>query len=243
MTTFKILTFLNLLFLSSSASANNARWKIASNRCIMWNIAHNIPHNDNIEMSGKRVSTVLRYGVDGDGAFTLTKSMVWPMLRTIPNNTHASLMKRFEWNPLDEVIVEGGSLSKDKVEQIRLDGTLVVESKIKTGNGKQLKLIREYFPSTEEPVLIENYRIINLDNTSVAIEIPVSKNIKTTDPNKGKDGAYRIELNIDDAGKFILQPGDTLSFGAHIGGYKMNQSPNRIDIALEKEKRLNLVSS
>ena len=96
---------------------------------------------------------------------------------------------------------------------------------------------------SEEPVLIENYRIINLDNTSVAIEIPVSKNIKTTDPNKGKDGAYRIELNIDDAGKFILQPGDTLSFGAHIGGYKMNQSPNRIDIALEKEKRLNLVSS
>lgn len=46
-------------------------------------------------MSGLRVSTVLRYGVDANGAFMLNRSMVWPMLRTIPNNTHASLMRRF----------------------------------------------------------------------------------------------------------------------------------------------------
>ena len=46
-------------------------------------------------MSGLKVSAVLRYGVNADGSFELNKSMIWPMLRTIPNNTHASLMRRF----------------------------------------------------------------------------------------------------------------------------------------------------
>ena len=39
------------------------------------------------------------------------------MLRTIPNNTHASLMRRYDWNPLDGVTVNGRSLQRnEKVE-------------------------------------------------------------------------------------------------------------------------------
>ena len=70
-------------------------------------------------MSGLRVSTVLRYGVDANGAFMLNRSMVWPMLRTIPNNTHASLMRRFAWNVTDMVEVNGQSLLNEKVKEAR----------------------------------------------------------------------------------------------------------------------------
>ena len=90
-----LLTFFAVCCLSATA-AN--RWVINSDGGITWKVDGNLPHEDHIEMSGLKVSTVLRYGVDEKGAFILNRSLVWPMLRTIPNNTHASLMRRFGWN-------------------------------------------------------------------------------------------------------------------------------------------------
>ena len=79
-----LLSFLWISCLSVSAAD---RWAINSAGGITWQVDERVPHEDHIEMSGLRVSTVLRYGVDANGAFMLNRSMVWPMLRTIPNNT------------------------------------------------------------------------------------------------------------------------------------------------------------
>ena len=98
-----LLSFLWISCLSVSAAA---RWAINSAGGITWLVDERVPHEDLIEMSGLRVSTVLRYGVDANGAFMLNRSMVWPMLRTIPNNTHASLMRRFAWNESKRGYVE-----------------------------------------------------------------------------------------------------------------------------------------
>lgn len=76
------------------AGAATDIWKIAERGEIVWK-TNGKPHTDHIEMSGKSVSVILRYGIDSQGQFHINKSMVWPMLRTVPNNTHASLMRRF----------------------------------------------------------------------------------------------------------------------------------------------------
>ena len=56
-----LLTFFVVCCLSATA-AN--RWVINSDGGITWNVDGNLPHEDHIEMSGLKVSTVLRYGVD-----------------------------------------------------------------------------------------------------------------------------------------------------------------------------------
>ena len=56
--------------------------------------AETLPYTDHIEMSGEQMAVVLRWGVDERRRFTAERSLVFPMLRTIPNNTHASLMHR-----------------------------------------------------------------------------------------------------------------------------------------------------
>lgn len=106
--------FLCLSLLNSDFLAAQNRWSINHDGSISWNVKDRIPHYDHIEMSGLKVSTVLRYGVNADGSFELNKSMIWPMLRTIPNNTHASLMRRFAWNATDMVSVNGQSLSGER---------------------------------------------------------------------------------------------------------------------------------
>ena len=219
------------------------RWQMQPDGSIAWNINGQLPHSDHIEMSGKQISVVLRYGVDADGTFRLSKSMVWPMLRTIPNDTHASLMRRYSWNPLDVITVNGHTLTTDeKVQSIRLKGIMTVESHIDQGRYGQWKLVRTYFPSIEQPVLVENYQIINTGKNRLSIEIPVSKTYETTDPAKGVNGSYILELATDQSGNFQLQPGDTLRFGAHIAGYAQGQPFLQVDGKSEQEMRADLVS-
>lgn len=216
----------------------SSRWKPLPDGSILWNINEQIPHSDHIEMSGKQISVVLRYGVNADGTFALNKSMVWPMLRTLPNNTHASLMRRYSWNPLDAITINGRTLTTgEKVQSIRLKGMMTVESDFNQGRYGQWKLQRTYFPSTEQPMFVENYQLINTGETTLNIEIPASQTIEKTDPSKGLNGSYTIELATDQNGYFTLQPGDTLCFGAHIAGYKQGQSPIHTDGAIEQEKR------
>lgn len=239
----KVLTTCLLLAATIFVAAGQPRWQMESDGSIAWSPQQRLPHYDHIEMSGKQVSVVLRYGVDTTGSFVLNKSMVWPMLRTLPNNTHASLMRRFDWNPLDAVTINGRSMTNEKVSQISLKGILTVESTFDQGRYGTWKLIRKYFPSTERPMLMEIYQLINQGNNELAIEIPTSKTIVSTDPAKGVNGSYSIELATDRNGSFRLSPGDTLRFSAHIAGYKQSQQPIVVNTQAELEARTNLVSS
>ena len=140
---------------SNWAQQSENRWITNEEGGITWNIDNRIPHKDHIEMSGKRISAVVSYGVNEDGSFFIKRDLVWPMLRTIPNNTHASLMHDFQQNISKKLMINGKNV-EEKVKQISLNGTIEVRSTL----GKGIELTRVLFPSTELPVFGETYQII-----------------------------------------------------------------------------------
>lgn len=76
----------------TAVAEEEPRWSILpGGQGIIWDATKGLPYEDHIEMSGEKVSCVLRWGVSSDRAFRSEKSLVFPMLRTIPNNTHASM--------------------------------------------------------------------------------------------------------------------------------------------------------
>src|SRR5579872_370663 len=85
---------LGLLCFHSPATAQS-RWKIAADGGITWDVKPGDVHQDQIEMSGKRISAIVTYGVRANGDLTLTRQLVFPGLRTLPNDTHASLSYTF----------------------------------------------------------------------------------------------------------------------------------------------------
>ena len=110
-------------------AGTQTRWEVVpDSTAIVWNVREGDSHRDHIEMSGLRISAVLRYGVGADGSFRFERSIVWPMLRTIPNNTHGSLMRRFVWDVPRMLSVNENCLQQEKVRRIVLDGTMTVES-------------------------------------------------------------------------------------------------------------------
>ncbi len=241
--------FFTILFSLSicciSLSATN-RWIINSSGGITWKIDERIPHEDHIEMSGLKVSTVLRYGVDAKGAFTLNRSIVWPLLRTIPNNTHASLMRRFAWNVVDMIEINGQSLLNEKVKEITLNGTMEVQSEFeipgKMDKGK-IELTRILFPSVSNPTFCEKYIVRNVCESSVMIEIPASSSVIETDSVKGKDGSYILVATLDGQAARQLQPGEEVVFSAFFTGYKKGESKIVMDIDQELQARRSLIAS
>lgn len=202
--------------LSLTANASQ-RWDIKSDGSIKWEVTDaSLPHSDHIEMSGEKVSAVLRYGIDKDNVFHINKSLVWPGLRTIPNNTHASLMRRFDWNPLDAVTVNGRSLTGEKVQEISLKGMLNVKSQFNNGYFGNYELIRTYLPAADKPALIEKYDIVNNGDKPLKIEIPDTKFTILTDRAAGVAGSYRIVGSVDTPATVSVAPGDTLTFHASI---------------------------
>ena len=229
------------LVCGGTLSAQN-RWSINPDGSISWNVKDRIPHYDYIEMSGLKVSTVLRYGVNADGSFELNKSMVWPMLRTIPNNTHASLMRRFAWNATDMVSVNGQSLSGEKVNKITLDGKMTVESTIGLPRNAEAELTRIIFPAVAKPAVYEKYILRNTGSSPLTVEVPESRAVINTDPEKGVDGSYKLVSEIIGAATKQLQPKEELVFYAAITGYKNGEAELKPDVEKELQERKELIA-
>lgn len=237
-----LIVFLFFFCFSLEAVVAQNRWSINPGGSISWNVKERIPHYDHIEMSGLKVSTVLRYGVNADGSFELNKSMIWPMLRTVPNNTHASLMRRFAWNATDMVSVNGQSLSAEKVRKITLDGTMTVESTVDLPRKAQVSLTRVIFPSVSNPAICEKYIIRNTGESIVSVEVPVSRSVISTDPEKGVDGSYNLVSEIIGATSKQLQPKEELIFYATISGYKIGEAEQKTDVEKELLVRKELIA-
>lgn len=235
--------FLFLLILSCiPINYAQQRWKINTDGGITWQVKKGDVHHDHIEMAGKQIAVVLRYGVDKTGAFELNKSMIWPMLRTIPNNTHGSLMRRFDWNPLDAMTINGRSI-EEQVRTITLNGTMEVISDITLGKKNSLSLKRTYLPSTESPSLIGMYEFTNTGTSEVSLEIPTGITTLSTNPKQGVAGSYSIKLLTHGTERAVtLLPGKSYTFSASISGYKPSEKEAVIDANQELLKRQALVS-
>lgn len=232
----KVALFICFVIVCSVCSYAQQRWHLNQDGGISWKIkSGDKAHSDHIEMSGLKVSTVVRYGVDDDGRFLLNRGMVWPMLRTIPNDTHASLMRKLGWNPLENVLINNAQI-KEQVRSISLDGTVEVESDLSTRQGV-VGLTRILFPSTTQPMFCEKYVLENKANKAVTVEINQVKNVITTAAEKGVNGSYRIIQALNGATYTSLQPGQSVSFYAYTAGYKQGESEETPDIERELSKR------
>ena len=215
-------------------SQDYRRWQMNQDGSISWQINNSVPHSDHIEMSGKRISCVLRYGVSADSSFHATRSLIWPMLRTIPNNTHASLTRQFAQDAFELVTVNYKPIQEEKVYSITINGTLLIKSK----GGNNLELTRQYFPSVTLPGYCEVYTIKNTSEKNCVVEIPKSNNVYYTDPAKGTEGSYAIHIDFFNGGNFNLQTNDSVSFSVFYSGVKANEQAPTVDADNEKAKRL-----
>jgi hypothetical protein len=217
-------------------------WKINERGNIVWEVdASDYGHRDHVEMSGKQVSVVLRYGINQDGSFEFSRGMVWPLLRTIPNNTHASLMRRMHWDVMKDVQINGVPFITEKVRTIELAGSLSVHSELSGKYGAELNLTREFFPGRDQPAFYEIYSLKNSGDAKVRVMIPYLTTRVQTDSEKGLDGSYEIVCKTEKVEEKTLEPGERIAFTAYTAAYNQTEQRKEVDIDEELAKREDLV--
>ena len=90
-------------------------------------------------MSGKQVSMIVHYGMDEHGELVLKRQVIWPMLRTIPNNTHASLKQDYGSDLYPEITIDGVRVQSEKPYEVTFNGMLAIKSV--TDNNLQIERV------------------------------------------------------------------------------------------------------
>lgn len=240
---FLLLTLISIVF---STSAQN-RWTIDDNGGIAWTIeSAQIPHYDHIEMSGQYISSVIRWGVNADQSFYEERSLVFPMLRTIPNNTHASLMHRVATDVPSLLSINGKTLKNERVQNVTIHGyveTTSIFTLSNHSNGDDIELTRILFPSYDKAVFCEIYQVKNLTDRDITIYVPGFSQQFQTPYEKGVEGSYSITATIEHSGTYVVKPNETQEFEFLINAKSKRQAMVIADAKEELAKRQKFIEN
>jgi len=224
------------LFSSAVFAQNSRRWNFTEDSGIRWEVKKGAAHTDHIEMSGLQVSAIIHYGVSDKGELQVTKKLVFPMLRTIPNNTHASLIVDFNENNRLLILANGINLKEFPID-FSLKGKLTVNSTTNTS----LEVIRTIFPSVDKPALIEIITLKNKGSNACKVEIINNTIPVETDPAKGVYGKYIVKMDVKEEGKHSIAPGEEFTFAAVYSGRKLYEEIYSYSPEFELHKRDRMV--
>lgn len=252
----RFLTTLAALAAAMISMSAQTCWTIQDDESISLNIGNvSLPYSDHIEMSGEQISCVIRWEVDGGGHFNQMRSLVFPMLRTVPNNTHASLMYRMSTDIMSLIGVNSVAVKQLSTKKVTLDGMLSavcdyglrntnVNGQIGDSPAPVIEVTTRIFPSTTLPMLCETYCVRNITGQPVIVNIPEFKQVVKTPKDSGVDGAYVVRGDIFGSGTFVLEPQQTVDFQAAFQAYRDSGEKMTVpDVSDEYAARMSFVRS
>lgn len=189
----------------STAAAD--RWALHDPHGVVWDIENDtrLPHQDHIEMSGRLVSVIVTYGVSADGGLVLSRRVVWPTLRTIPNDTHASLIRDYglDWSP--HISVDGARLAPEHPVRVSFDGALHITSRTAEG----IEVTRSLFPSVGEPAVMEILAFVNRSRDPLHIRVaPLLGGERV----HGAHGSYDLEVTCRGCSEELATGGECRAY-------------------------------
>jgi hypothetical protein len=216
------------------------RFALRRDGSLVWEVGRGgpLPHTDRIETAGLRVAAILTYGADASGTLVLKRHVVWPLLRTIPDNTHASLQYTFPDAEVPQLLANGKAV-RERLVSVRHRGVLELTTRSPHG----LTITRQVFASRTQPACLERIRVRNGGRRDVAISLAPRQSVHATDPKNGTTGAYLLEAQALGAESVTLAPGASATLGIAFTGRRDGEPPLRLSIDTELHERETYVRS
>lgn len=224
----------------NTQAVSAARWALDQDGGIVWNVQPGEAHQDHIEMSGRKVSLIATYGVDKDAHFVLKRQVVFPLLRTVPNDTHASLTYFFGEDAAPRILLDGRAVTSETVRSIAHKGIMTVRSVL--GRGQNVLLVRTLFPSTTKQMVLERLTFTNVSSAAQRVEVERTEKIAHTNEQNGFYGEYVISARVADGGERVLKPQESTTFNLVFSGRKVSEPEALVDGAAEEAARRELVN-
>lgn len=194
-------------------------WQITSKRSIQWNLndSHGLPHQDNIEMAGKRVAGIVTYAVDTSGMLRLNRQVFFPQLHPFIKDTdpgwyiyRAYLKNDHGDEVLPRIFIGDKRFTPGPLKSVKIDGILSFEHK---ASAQGLTMSRKLFPSPSERLFVEHITLTNASETALKLDIGA---VLSRYEDRGADGRFVTTVSSDAPATAQLGVGESVSFSVRI---------------------------
>ena len=192
-----------------------------------------LPHRDHMAMSGRTVDLILEWEVDAEQTFHATRVVRWPMLRTLPDDTHASLSRELDDTADPRPLVNGRPLSGGAVQQVLIHGLMTVHSDHEEGVWTE----RTIFPCPHAPAVIDHWILENTGTETLEITVPGWQTSATTPKEEGLFGAYVVDQVLVGETSRRVAPGENIVWAVVRAARQENDPPFSCDPEAELAAR------
>lgn len=225
--------------LMNGAAAPTNRWAIGPKAGIVWNVSADarLPHSDHVEMSGRRVSVIVRYSVDAQRRLAVTREIVWPTLRRTRDDVRGYLVRRFGSEAEPTLRVDGKDAQPGAVERIEFDGVL----RFVHAPADSLQVTRALFPSPTRGDVLELWRVRNAGRLALGVDVSPPSLAESAE---GIYGTYEVRVTTDRLKRppQALKPGEALTFAILYSARRAEWTEERPAAKAELDARLRFVS-
>jgi len=204
-------------------------WRIADTGLLVRKVrSGEAPWEDSMELSGRRMSVYVRYGVAPGGALSFAWTGTWIPLRTIPVETcGANFQASCTLEELPGLLADGEKLAESPCE-FRFDGILHIFSTTPEG----MQIIRSVFASPESICALQHIRVVN--GSGKPREITLSPGAEFP-AGEGGRGVYPVSASLYlSRGPRVLAPGEeaeyTLTFCARTADQTLPRPDGRAEM-------------
>lgn len=217
------------------------RWHLADDGGVAWNVKPAEAHQDNVEMSGKKVSVIVTYGVDAGGKFTVSRQLIWPMLRFQPNKTHDHFTVTFANDAMPNVYIDQLPARNETLTRVWQKGILRFEGVV--GRSQELSFARAVFPSVDKPAVFDVTTYTNRTSKPVSVAVEDNDRVVHTQPEIGIYGSYDATSHVLGTGLKTLKPGESMTFAVVIAARRTDEAAATFDVAAEEKARRDRLES
>ena len=217
-------------------STRQVRWTLAGDGGISWKVRDGDVHSDHLEMAGKGIAIIVNYGVDERGALLLRQQLVFPGLRTLPNDTRGSYTLKLTERVADSIFVDGQPIM-ERPKDFYIRGVLRIVSR----TGTPLVLQRTIFPSVDKRAYIEQYVLTNSGAYSLHVHLPVVGRDSISDGSREIGGPFLVARKTYDGGDYVVGPGNSISFSYVLAVRRICEEPYTFSSFYELRRRRDMV--
>ena len=214
-------------------------WHLSGKHGIRWTLSTEtrLPHTDNIEMSGQKVSAIIRYEVDKNKELHVTRTVVFPQLRAFLKATdpdwmsyRAYLRKAYEdRDVLPAITIANKKLTLGPLDSVIINGKLNFYHHSRQG----MRVERTLLPSMTDRFLSEKWTIVNTTDSVKTLRIG---RMQVRQDEWGADGRYEVTAFADTSGDVRLNPRQAVVFGLYFTA-RLNDENARFDFREADKQR------
>lgn len=223
----------------SQDSIDENFWKISDEKSIVWDITNEgrLPHEDHVELSGRKVSAILYYKVDSLRNLSISRDVIFPQLRTYNKSNepdwkkYRAYFRRTTDDAISPFIKQDDKIIvPSKVDSVKLSGKATFFCSPVNG----IQVTKTFYPSMKGRYLVEEWAVRNTSNESRKIEF---SNVDFSQSQPGHKGMYSHHIFSIALDSITLAPDSTYSFPIYFGATLNNEQKSNFHFETASKER------